>query len=796
LTGHRFVLSHVQELGLNFSAALDRVAEPFVRATDFEVQDAQQENATTVVFELRSRSIPIGVTMHVQLDGPTRRKWIDVKNLSDHEVLLLDVNLDDFTTAGNTSGGGNGKPLFIEDEVFAAIEHPVGVNLGQNGRVQLSHFPGKRLAPGEIFHSKVAVVSVAGKEGANAHFLSYLQARSLRPKRDLSIYTPFGMNNQWGACPTLDDEETLDVLGRTKKLQSNGVHFDYFSLDTGWVDPASDLTRFRPTCYPEGPSNIIDGVQRQGMKFGLWFGTSWATQSCWDYPPVYGGATPPGLPYRQGSPLTAGGINFCFASEPYFSIFKNAVLYHVREDKVRLLKFDGGNYYCDSTDHGHLPGKYSTEAMYENLIDVVTNARAIAPDIFIMWYWGVGSPFWALYGDMVFESGLEMEGSGTSAVPTIYYRDSVTLAQDQNAQFAATIPPMVKDSLGVWLSDSRWGNFMGKERWREGLVMDLGRGNLFFPNLWGDLYQLNEDDAAFLGRMTAIARKNESLFMHRINILGDPAENQVYGYAYGSNDHAFIFMNNADFKSRRVELPLDTNIGLTVGSGTTLHVVSHFPEDAQLRRRDGAPFKTGDMLDIWLRPFEVLMLEINPKSNEKISTVRSISDHEAERLGLALPLRPAPADPRMSVRFADAGRFQSKNLKPRSYAFETILPDLGTNAAIFAVAIRLRQGDAEWRYAPTVEEIVQPILRVDDENVQLVPVPDGRQFGNTQSFGCSWVVYKIRLAKRWSHKPIKLAIHAYLPDGVEANSEAWVVQHWWKDETRPTPDGYYTDAPQ
>jgi hypothetical protein len=35
-----------------------------------------------------------------------------------------------------------------------------------------------------------------------------------------------------------------------------------------------------------------------------------------------------------------------------------------------------------------------------------------------------------------------------------------------------------------------------------------------------------------------------------------------------------------------------------------------------------------------------------------------------------------------------------------------------------------------------------------------------------------------------------------LPAGVEAKTEAWVVKHWWKDETRPVADGYYSYAPQ
>ncbi|PWU18938.1 MAG: hypothetical protein C5B50_07940 [Verrucomicrobia bacterium] len=851
LSGRRFAVSEDQEVALSFSAAADRVAQPVQRVEDFEVLEARSvvgpaEAATNakagdkavpapgeVVFELQSRSLAVEVRLHFQLDGPTRRKWVEVTNRAGKDLLLLDVDLDDLTTDGTVSGGGQGQPVFLEDEVFVAIEHPAGFDEANQNHIHLAHYPGKRLAPGETFVSHAALVSVAKRGGALEHFVSYIQAKSRRATRGqavrapaLSVYTPFGINNQWGACPTLDDEETLNVLDLLGKWEKRGVHFDYFTLDTGWVDPNSDLTRFRPTCFPNGPGEIVRRVDALGMKFGLWFATGWAAESCWDYPAGLSGQSGISMPYRLGYPDKAHeGHMFCFGSEAYFKTLKNAVLYHVRENKVRLLKFDGGNYYCDSAEHGHLPGKYSVEPMFDKLLDIAQSARAVAPDVFIMWYWGLRSPFWAIYGDLIFESGLQMEGSGTSTFPALYYRDSVTLAQDQNAQFAKTIPPAVKDSLGVWLADNRWGNFMGKERWREALVMDFGRGNLVVPNIWGNLHHLSDEDVDFLGRMMAIAKQNEALFQHRRSVVGDPARNEVYGYANCDGGRGFLFLNNAYFTARKAEVTLDGSIGLDAKQGSSLRVASFFPEAAQVRRPDGERYRAGDTLSLWLRPFEVLMIGVGESGARtclsratrnaahakgtsptvEISDVaadrnvrapwRSVSREQVADLGCALALKPATLDSKLDMRFADAATFASQNLKKKVYAFETRLPSLAGPQPILAVAIRLRKGDSEWKHAPTVVQIVQALARIGDQNAQMAPVPDGRQFGNTQSAGCSWVLYKVRLNREWAGEPIKLAVHAWLPEDVDAKIEGWIVKQWWKEDARPGGDGYYNDAP-
>lgn len=791
LTGRSLALSSETELALVLSASPDALAEPRRTADDFLVTGVLREEAEALALLLRSPSTGMEATLELSLEGPVRRKTAAVRNATDRPVLLLDVVLDDLDLDADVSDGGQGQPVFAAGELWAAVEHPSGWNEIRGRSFRLSHCPGRRLEPGQTLRSRSALISMAPAGDPLGSFVSWIRARCLRRRKGLvSVYTPFGINNQWGPCSTLDDEQVLHVLGTLERWQHAGVRFDYFTLDTGWVDTGSDLKRFRPVAYPEGPEAVTARVRDLGMEFGLWFATSWASQSCWENAAAWGPVPQPRLTWRNGyAAMTDYTGSFCLAAPPYFAILKEAVLHHVRENGARLLKFDGGNYACDDASHGHLPGRYATERMHDLLIELAEAVRAEAPDAFIIWYWGLRSPFWALHGDTIFESGLFMEGSGTSSTPTLHYRDSVSLAQDQNACHARTIPPICKDSLGVWLADTRWGNYLGRERWREALVMDLGRGSLLFPNLWGDVYLLDDDDVAFLADLQRFARGNERLLLRPRSVIGDPMRAEAYGYAYADGDgrRALVFLNNPGFEARR--LALDSLIAPPARRGERLEAVSRFPERARVDLDD-------DGLAIWLRPFETLLLEIAPRVRGSRRLPPRPGAADIRGLGLSLDLRPASLDADLEVSFADAARFEQLGRRQSSRAFAATLPRLESgDPPILAVPIRLRRGGAEWKYSPVVCEVVQATARVGNERVVFVPVPDARQFGNTQKAGCSWVVYKTRLPRRWSGARMRLAVHAHLPAGVETVVEAWVVRRWWRESARPVGDGAYADAP-
>ncbi|MBI4164640.1 MAG: hypothetical protein HY508_02775 [Acidobacteria bacterium] len=57
------------------------------------------------------------------------------------------------------------------------------------------------------------------------------------------------------------------------------------------------------------------------------------------------------------------------------------------------------------------------------------------------------------------------------------------------------------------------------------------------------------------------------------------------------------------------------------------------------------------------------------------------------------------------------------------------------------------------------------------------------------------MVYKIRLNRKWSGEKLHFAVHSYLPPGIDAKVDAWVVKLWWQESPGPSGDGYYGDSP-
>ena len=271
--------------------------------------------------------------------------------------------------------------------------------------------------------------------------------------------------------------------------------------------------------------------------------------------------------------------------------------------------------------------------------------------------------------------------------------------------------------------------------------MDLGRGNLIFPQLWGDPNLLNDDNLHFLSEMMTLVSKNESTFLCPRRDCGNVWKNEPYGYAFFDGSHGFVFCNNVHFASRSFKLPLGPALGLSAPEGMPLQLTTHFPEWGEIVAEDGSPFRTGLAAEVWLRPFETLLLEVGPPTGRDTPR-RDLTASAAAKHGVGLQLRGIDPATWMELKFADAERFEKAGMRPNTQCFACRLPRFD-GRSVLAIHVALKKGGAEYRYSPVVAELVQIRARLANRDLPFVPVPDSRQYGNTQHACCSWVVYKV-----------------------------------------------------
>ncbi len=557
------------------------------------------------VFELTSdvHSLSALVTYRWNASEPVLHKFVEITNRSAGPVRILNVRLGNYQTNSAVSDGEQGFPVYIEQDFFVGLAHPYGWAMGQEETVRLRQYPGTKLHPGETFKCMEAVYGVAPSAKARKSFLTHLQGRMRRVvrghNRPYAIFEPFG--GQPGGEGNFDQKESyvLDNIAKVAEGQKNsGCHFDCYSIEF-WVDYHGDLTKADPQRFPDGFTKISPALKEIGTALGLWIDSSFELWSV--------GGNPAVKPTLTNDPQYGAEWDaLCRATEPIKSMYSRAFRYHIRENGVRLLKFDNFRPLCYNPHHDHLLGVYSTEVIGNAVIDTLHDLDAESHDVFLMLYWGYRSPWWLLHADTLFESGLAMEASSPGPSPTLYARDSVTVGLDQGDWYCEDVPRLGKDSLGVWLSDWEWNSSIGKERWQEGMVMDLCRGSLL-AQPWSDTPWLSPPEREQMADFIALLKERPDCFGNPSFILGNPWKIEPYGYVCSNGKRAFIALNNCTWNDVALDLQLNQHWGLSGAAPWDLY--RWYPDPAQLQD-NGAKF--GKTVPFSLRPFEVVLLEAVP----------------------------------------------------------------------------------------------------------------------------------------------------------------------------------------
>lgn len=583
-------------------------------------------------------------------DNPVLHKFIEIKNNSSGDIRLMNVRLGNYPTSGKPTEGEQGFPVYIDGCFFLSVAHPSGWAIGQDCGVVLKQYPGKLLQAGERFSCMETLLGVSEEQKANESFIAHVESRMRRVKRGHDkatfVFDSFGswpitpLELDYGHFPT--EEAILHNIDCVTKGQTqDGCCFDYYTIEF-WNDYCGDFTSPGPQRFPHGFEPIKEKLACIETNLGLWIDTSAGRWSIGGNPAVKSCRTYPAEAYEKDSQAVVLGECYCRAQEPFKRMFTNGFMHHIRENRVRLLKFDDAMAICHHPNHDHLPGVYSTEAIHNAEIEMLNAFDRECPGLFMILYWGHRSPWWLLYADTLFESGLFLEASTPASFPTLYARDGVTVSLDQADVWCDDVPKLGKDSLGVWLSEWSWNSSIGKERWQEGIVMDLCRGSLLFQ-FWSDYDFLSAEERKQAALFMALLREGEDCFRHSKRILGNPWNNEPYGYCCSNGKRAFIALNNCIWSDTTIPLH---PAGWGLESNRQWDVYRWYPNPAKL---EGDCEEDG----IALRPFEVVLLEILPhgeaptlgKDFEPAPMISAFTqptrklDLSAERLGESAALR-------------------------------------------------------------------------------------------------------------------------------------------------------------
>ena len=563
--------------------------------------------------------------------APVLHKHISITNHSGQQIRLMNIKLGEYQAEMDLTDGEQGFPVYINDCFYISVAHPSGWAMGQSDRIVLMQYPGVPLKPDETYQGMETVFGFSQPQKARDTFKQYIESHMRRVRRGhdraIATFDSFGswpirpLELDYGHFP--DEQAILHNIDRFAEGQiQDGCHFDYYTIEF-WNDYYGDFMRPGSERFPNGLVEIEQKLERLGTGLGLWIDTSAGRWSIGGNPVIKNCRTYNSSAFKSDDQVMLLDECYCRAADPYKTMLLNGLIEHIRKNNVRLIKFDDAMAVCHNPYHDHLPGIYSIEAIQNSEIDMLKALDRESPDLFIVLYWGHRSPWWLLYADTIFESGLFLEASTPASFPTLYARDGVTVSLDQANQWRDDIPLSGRDSLGVWLSEWAWNSSIGNEHWQGSAIMDLCRGSRIFQ-FWSDYNWLSSAERKQAALFLDLLKQNEDCFCHSRLIIGSPWQNEPYGYCCSSGEHAFIAINNCSFSDFEAKLELSDLWDLA--NGMIWDIYQWYPEKKQYNGQ----YSVNNLAVIALRPFEVILLEAvaagkKPSLNHAFKTMPIVS---------------------------------------------------------------------------------------------------------------------------------------------------------------------------
>ncbi len=699
------------------------------------------QDGSQLSLNLKNDAHNLSISIHYRLTTPDfyLHKCLEIKNEGEEEILLLNIDVENLKLKSYVSRGGEGQPVFVEDQLFLGLEFPYSSNNYEHNNIRLTHFPGVTLKGGESYRSKSTVMGIRTEESLEDTFKRYVERIAVRRKVPCRIFGDWAAHDELSDNIHLTEELTLELLDHLEYLAERwGIKFDYYLMDAFWFDPAADYIKFDDRYWPEGFDCASKRIQELGLKLGLWFDTT-------------GGV----LENKALEHCKNHRGRFCLNTPEYEETLRKSFRYHIENHKLGMIKFDFAMFECNNEEHGHRTGKYSREKSVDVLMDILREAREENPELVVLAYngfvegWGIVttiiegdkfpiSPWWLTFIDFLYAGDPR-----PSEIPSLSLRDSINYYQDHQARLfsRSLIPWYMTDDHGIMIGKTGTIYWLEGEGWREAFILSLSRGNLK-PHFYGDLRLLDDSDREFLSAAMKLFNDNVECFSNTKAILGMPGKGEVYGYANVYGTHGFITLCNPSLTSKNITLKLDETLALKAEfKEEEILLKQIYSRNRKLIFDTPEIFNYGDEIEINLYPSEVAVLEVADNLAQLVATrygMQGIVPQTSEKVDINVELRDS----------GDGLREGSSQLA---------IPEDATNK-ILAITVNLIHEGKPMRRIRTPQNSIKLEAKIDDKIINFINTPDQLIWSS-----CSWVAFRYKIGRADIGKTMNLTLKTDIP---------------------------------
>ncbi len=522
-------------------------------------------------------------------DGSTYVREELALRAGDKDVLVKEITLlDEKVPGAKTDGTVDGSPV-VAGNFFFGYEHPMAKNIvGAESTVQCSFLRNAVLRAGETL-TQSCVIGVVPQGQLRRGFLAYVERERAHP------YRPFLHYNSWYDIAwdnrKFNERESLDAIGMFGRelVQKRGVKMDSFLFDDGWDDNQT-LWKFH-SGFPNGFTPLRTEAAKYNAGIAVWISPFGG----------YNVAKGQRLQYASQFGFETNSSGFSLAGPKYFQRFHDICMEMVKQYGINQFKFDGLA----------AGGKAAANGLTRDgdaMLRLISDLRAIKPDIYISQTVGTWpSPFWLLYVDSTWRAGADhnFSGKGSDRQQWITYRDTETYKNVIQRGPLYPLNAIMLHGIIYATNASKLTVSASNAEFADEVREFFGTGTQL-QEMYVTPSLLNSQNWDDLAEAAKWSRNNADVLVDTHWIGGNPAKNEIYGWASWSPRRGILVLRNPDDQAASFTVDAQNAFELPKGSAKTFHLRSPWKQD---QSQPEIEITAGQPHEFHLKPFEVLVLE-------------------------------------------------------------------------------------------------------------------------------------------------------------------------------------------